>query len=206
MTPIGDHSTRIPMNNTRPGGTPRRWRSGEPPAELSAPPHLDRPACIRELPAACSRPEMLADRFRWLCEPYSFSEVARLTGLNPETIRRMVHSQGPSIAAAVAICAAGNISPLWLLFGINPVWTDNAEAEAAIVAGASTRRLVVELVRRAEKLDRAGAQHADALHEPPLTINPHRPGRPRNDTPIGSIGPAPQARTQRRGRHAAGGH
>ncbi len=204
MTPTGDRNTRRITGNTPPDGAPRRWRQGEPPAELSAPPHLDRPACIRELPAAYSCQEMLADRFRWLCEPYTFSELARLTGLNPETIRRMVHSQGPSIAAAVAICAAGNISPLWLLFGIKPVWTDNTESEAAIVAGASTRRLVVELVRRAEKIDRTAAQQPD---EPRLTIDARQPGRAHADTPIGSIVPAAQTRTtQRRGRHAAGGH
>lgn len=153
----------IQAGETRRGGpaTPGtanggRWREGAPPAKLSLG-HGDAEAlpCPGPSDLECTTDDIAA-RMRWLCEPFTFRAIAGATGLNAETIRRMLKQrQGPSLEFVTAVCRVGKVSPLWLLFGAGPVWCERAEFEARLLNAIPTSRLVAELLGRVDSISDA---------------------------------------------------
>lgn len=67
----------------------------------------DRPAWERSLLA----------RLQEASEGYSYREVADLTGIHPETVRRYLTKGRPPAYFVAAFCSAMQVSPAWLVFG-----------------------------------------------------------------------------------------
>lgn len=77
----------------------------------------------------------LHDRINEVVRGLSFREVADITGLNAETIRRYVRGADPSVAFITRLCEAFDLSAEWLLHGRGPRNRDDAVEHALCSAG-----------------------------------------------------------------------
>ena len=114
--------------------------------------HADEPAS--------SPPSELHDRINSVVAGLSFREVAELTGLNAETIRRYVRGADPSVAFIARLCEVFELSAEWLLFGRGPRDRDDALEHTLRTAGDA--RLLAALADRLDHAERAGADDATA--------------------------------------------
>lgn len=57
-------------------------------------------------------------RMRQVANSMSFSRIAQRTGVHPETVRRYITRGRPSAFFIASFCRAFNVSPNWVLFGI----------------------------------------------------------------------------------------
>lgn len=62
----------------------------------------------------------LGDRMRLICAELTFSEVARRTDTNRETVRRYISSGRPSAEFVARLCQTFGVSGTWLLTGRGP--------------------------------------------------------------------------------------
>lgn len=158
--------------NRRPGhGHSGRWRGGTPPPELCVTGIDHDYGLFTGLHRGYWNLDAVHQRVQWLCEPYSYRAVAEVTGLNAETVRRMIRGQSISIELLAEICMAGNVSPAWILFGFLPVWLEDPGAQSVVLRASPTSLLVIELAKRLgrlDELDRTGFREPknDPLHEP----------------------------------------
>ncbi|MEO1583016.1 MAG: hypothetical protein AAFR96_00405 [Planctomycetota bacterium] len=89
-------------------------------------------------------------------EGKSYRWIARTTGIHPETVRRYMHGQSPSIEFVTCICGHLRINPQWLLTGEGPMRGDDvrahhlAEADPAELLAA----IAATLDRLSERVDR----------------------------------------------------
>jgi hypothetical protein len=105
----------------------------------------------------------------------SFREVADLTSTHPETVRRYVQGQAPSVEFLTALCEKMKVNSSWLLTGQGPMHQvevrthvlREANASELLAAVAHTLELLVERVGRLESFvqtleARVRAQQASA--------------------------------------------
>ncbi len=57
----------------------------------------------------------LHDRLRLVCAGASYARIGRVTGTHPETVRRYMSGDAPSVAFVTALCRATRLSADWLL-------------------------------------------------------------------------------------------
>lgn len=75
-----------------------------------------------------------------------FREVARLTRLNPETVRRYMRGQAPKAEFLSRLCSALDVSGDWLLTGRDrPPHVQTSEARARTLRQASAPELLLAL-------------------------------------------------------------
>lgn len=103
----------------------------------------------------------LHDRINSVVAGLSFRELAELTGLNAETIRRYVRGAEPSVAFIARLCEVFGLSAEWLLFGRGPCLRDEAVEHALRTAGYS--RLLAALADRLDHAGRAGPTEPTAI-------------------------------------------
>lgn len=60
----------------------------------------------------------------------SFRELGDLTGTHPETVRRYMQGQAPSVEFLTRLCAERAISATWLLTGRGPMHQNDVRSEA----------------------------------------------------------------------------
>lgn len=114
---------------------------------------LHRPFRLHDEPLATPEPTTLHDRIGEVVRGLSFRELAELTGLNAETIRRYVRGAEPSVAFVTNLCDAFELSAEWLLHGRGP--RDRGAAVEHALRSAGYARLFAALADRLE--DRAEA-------------------------------------------------
>lgn len=62
-------------------------------------------------------PETIQDRLRMVCAGVRAADLARITGTHPESVRRYLSGDTPSLAFLAALCAGSALSADWLLCG-----------------------------------------------------------------------------------------
>lgn len=135
-------------------GQSGRWRDGEPPDYLFAPPGHGRDSSDERGDGSRDDLRAIGARLEWLCQPYSCRAVQDITGINHESIRRIVNgTQPPSLDLVLQVCTKGLVSVDWLLFGVGPVWCDHADHDRIAIKPVPTARLIMELLRRSSALD-----------------------------------------------------
>lgn len=90
----------------------------------------------------------------------SYRHLSELTGANPETVRRYMQGQSPSVEFLTALCAALAINGEWLLTGRGPMRLADvrksalrdAEASELLAAMAQTIETLIDRVDRLETL------------------------------------------------------
>ena len=90
----------------------------------------------------------------------SYRHLSELTETNPETVRRYMQGQSPSVEFLSALCAALAINGEWLLTGKGPMRMadvrksalQNAEASELLSAMARTIEMLIDRVDRLELL------------------------------------------------------
>lgn len=88
----------------------------------------------------------------------SFRELGTLTGTNPETVRRYMRGQAPSVEFVAALCEATGTSAHWLVTGEGAIRRDDARQDALrgadpavlLAAFAGTVQQVMERLERLE--------------------------------------------------------
>jgi hypothetical protein len=70
----------------------------------------------------------------------SIREVAELTRHHPETVRRYLSGQSPSVEFVAALCVALRLNAQWVLTGRGPMLSDDIRTEA--LRGADTGELL----------------------------------------------------------------
>ncbi len=98
-------------------------------------------------------PEDVAARMQEACGELSFSEIARRTGSNRETVRRYMTQGKPTVAFVAAICEHFGISPTWLILGRGPKF-DHTLAERAAPRSKHDGRGSPGLRRRPSRVER----------------------------------------------------
>jgi transcriptional regulator with XRE-family HTH domain len=105
-------------------------------------------------PEPASEGVQIQARVRWLCNGYTATRIAALTGCNQETARRYIKGlNNPSPAFLAALCRALGVSPAWLLLGRgSPYEGGPPQLEAVPFEGQreALRALAHELQRRVE--------------------------------------------------------
>ncbi len=91
-------------------------------------------------------------------EGKTYRWISRATGIHPETVRRYMQGQSPSVEFVSSVCSQLRINPQWLLTGEGPMRRDDvrahhlAEADPAelLAAIAATLDRLTERVERLE--------------------------------------------------------
>lgn len=95
---------------------------------------------------------------------YSFRDLARMTGCNPESVRRYHRTGQPSFEYILRLCPALGISPNWLMSGVgapmaddpvNRLLKDATEAELFDALSQHSRNREAATLARAEQSVRA---------------------------------------------------
>jgi transcriptional regulator with XRE-family HTH domain len=107
-----------------------------------------------------SRSSELNDRINSIVAGLSFRELAELTGLNAETIRRYVRGADPSVAFIARLCEVFELSAEWLLFGRGP--RDREDALEHTLHAAGHARLLAALADRLDHTERDCRDDASA--------------------------------------------
>jgi len=111
---------------------------------------LHRPFRLHEAePVGAPEPATLHDRICEVVRGLSFRELAEVTGLNAETIRRYVRGADPSVAFVTRLCDAFDLSAEWLLHGRGP--QDRGAAAEHALRSAGYARLLAALADRLEE-------------------------------------------------------
>jgi len=64
--------------------------------------------------------DSLHDRLAQIGQSRTYKTIGDMTKTHPETVRRYMQGQSPSICFVTRLCAAFEISPTWLLLGSGP--------------------------------------------------------------------------------------
>lgn len=100
----------------------------------------------------------LHERLSIIAGERSYRRLAELTNHNPETVRRYMHGQPPSVEFLASLCASLGVCADWLLTGRGPMRQDQIKAQALeraepgelLSAVANTLEKVCERVDRIE--------------------------------------------------------
>ena len=116
--------------------------------------------------AGNAEPDPLHDRLREAIGDRTNRHVSELTGTHPETVRRYLNGQSPSVEFLGRLCGALRLNGEWLLTGRGPMRADEVRTEALRTADASDlltalANTVDRLIRRVERLE-VFAQSLDA--------------------------------------------
>ncbi|MEZ6241870.1 MAG: helix-turn-helix domain-containing protein [Phycisphaerales bacterium] len=79
----------------------------------------------------------LHDRLSAAVGKRTYRSLSDLTGVHPETVRRYMQGQAPSIEFVSAICASLKLNGDWVLTGRGPMRTDEVRREALRAADPS---------------------------------------------------------------------
>lgn len=82
--------------------------------------------------------------------------ISRATGIHPETVRRYMQGQSPSIEFVSSVCSQLQINPQWLLTGEGPMRRDDVRAHHLAQADPSElmSAIAATLDLMTERLDR----------------------------------------------------
>lgn len=92
----------------------------------------------------------LHDRLREVVGDRTYRALADLTGQHPETVRRYMQGQAPSVEFLAAVCSALGVSADWLLTGRGP--SHGARARDHGPANASPGDLLVAMANTLESM------------------------------------------------------
>ncbi len=97
----------------------------------------------------------LHDRLASATGRRSYRELGDMTGVHPETVRRYMQGQSPSVEFLTALCAALGLSGTWLLTGEGPMHA--ADAKRAALGEAEAPELFTAMAGTlGELIDRVG--------------------------------------------------
>lgn len=122
----------------------------------------------------------------------TYRRIGDLTGTHPETVRRYMQGQSPSVEFVAALAGALSLSAEWLLTGRGPMKQEdaknhalqNAKATDLLSAVATTMERVIERVDRLERYAqslgvqlRAAQNGSSNHHDAPRTAAPEARAR-----------------------------
>jgi len=152
--------------------------------------------------------ESLTDRLRLVVGQRSNRRVAELTGTHPETVRRYLQGQSPSVEFIARLGGVLGINADWILTGVGPM-RKAENRESALRASdpsdllwhvAQTIERLEDRVERLERfsqalevLVRAGTSRTPPPPGEPRTVAPQTPAPPPADAPRP---PGPQERAE----------
>lgn len=89
-------------------------------------------------------------------EGKTYRWIARTTGIHPETVRRYMQGQPPSVDFVATICSQLHINPQWLLNGEGPMHRDEVRAHHLQQADPAEllAAIAATLDRLSERVDR----------------------------------------------------
>lgn len=101
----------------------------------------------------------LHDRLRVAAGERTYRQLGKLTGTHPESVRRYMQGQTPSVEYLSSLCSALEINASWLLTGQGPLHVHEVQPHALRAAEAPDllRALsdnVSVLIRRVDRLER----------------------------------------------------
>jgi len=96
-----------------------------------------------------SHASTICGRIRVCTHGAGYRELARMTGCNPETIRRNLLNETPTLSLVCALCAALDINANWLLFGLGPMHRRDLTANVVVSFGPETVRTFASEAGRA---------------------------------------------------------
>lgn len=144
--------------------------------------------------------ETLTDRLRLVVGQRSNRRVAELTGTHPETVRRYLQGQSPSVEFIARLGGVLGINADWILTGVGPM-RKAENREAALRASDPSDLLwhvaqtIERLEDRVERLERysqalevlvrggAGRTPPPPDEPEPETVDPKKPDPPQADAP-----------------------
>ncbi len=95
-------------------------------------------------------------RLETALEGKTYRWISRVTGIHPETVRRYMQGQSPSIDFVSSVCSQLQINPQWLLTGEGPMRRDEVRAHHLAEADPSEllAAIAATLDRLSERVDR----------------------------------------------------
>lgn len=95
-------------------------------------------------------------RLETALEGKTYRWISRATGIHPETVRRYMQGQSPSIDFVTSVCSQLDINPQWLLTGDGPMRRDEVRAHHLAEAdpGELLAAIAATLDRLSERVDR----------------------------------------------------
>lgn len=103
-------------------------------------------------------PSELHDRLKAVAGGRTYKALADMTGQSPETVRRYMNGQAPSVEFLTALCNACGVNGAWMLTGRGPMRNEQVrraalkEATAAELLSAMARTIEL-LTGRVERLE-----------------------------------------------------
>lgn len=138
----------------------------------------------------------LHDRLRTAIGKQTYKRVGDLTGTHPETVRRYLQGQSPSVEFLTSLCRATGINPTWLLAGQGPMRLSevrrhalqDADASELLAAMADTIAALTARIERLEIYSQSLETQLRGLRESGTTGN--KGGDERSDEHIRVVGQA----------------
>jgi hypothetical protein len=95
-------------------------------------------------------------RLETALEGKTYRWISRATGIHPETVRRYMQGQSPSVDFVSSVCSQLHINPQWLLTGEGPMRRDEVRAHHLAEADPSEllAAIAATLDRLSERVDR----------------------------------------------------
>lgn len=95
-------------------------------------------------------------RLETALEGKTYRWISRATGIYPETVRRYMQGQSPSVDFVSSVCSQLEINPQWLLTGEGPMRRDDVRAHHLAEAdpGELLAAIAATLDRLSERMDR----------------------------------------------------
>lgn len=99
---------------------------------------------------------LLHERLAAIAGPRTFRAIAEVTATNPETVRRYMQGQMPSVEFLAALCSAFKINGEWLLCGRGPMKADDVKSHALKSAsgGELLGAMATAIERLADRVER----------------------------------------------------
>ena len=116
------------------------------------------------------QPTTLHDRLVSASQGLSYRRLARLTNVHPETARRYMQGQSPSIEFITGFCQQLGISSEWLLHGTGPMKADHLRAHA--LRTTSVAELLAALGQTLDRLSERVAHLESHAHSHPHEHGP----------------------------------
>lgn len=95
--------------------------------------------------------DTLHGRMRAAAGDLTVRALAEATGHNPETVRRYMNGQQPSIEFLAALCRRFDLNPQWLVAGTPPML--RADTRAHALRHAEPAELVISVIGALERLN-----------------------------------------------------
>lgn len=128
----------------------------------------------------------LQERLQSVCRPFSFREIADLTGSNHESVRRYLNGQNPGVLFVIRLCEVLHISADWLLLGRGtPMYlaesakvNDESLTRTLDALGEHFKQLALELAKSGQ-IAHAAENAGSEIRSPAETNGPPPPLRVR---------------------------